>query len=1032
VVLCIEKIDREEWVITFRKAADLKGKDPQTHYRHALANGQIAKRDLQGILKWAQPGRTALCFHNGERGFICLGNFWYQCVPSEKPLVWQPGFLAERFALTYLGSVDALCKHIQAICDGHEVVITALAPDNRDYGVQQSVGRDWALGDKGRVRRIRASLKIEGSVLDDPALFVGWGIGGPEVLPALITALKSQDSQERAEAAEDLGQLGALARTARPKLKVALHDPDVHVRIRAVIALANIRPERDPPVATLAEALRHEEPMVRRAAAVAVGRLGRRCRQALPDLIEALHDDEPEVRQVAAWALGEQRPSVLRPEPVGCKEVHVLAQALIGEKDQMTRHWAAMSLLQFGAETRTVTPALCQALDDPSVAYYAADILARFSPEAVPILTKALQGSHYCARIAAVEMLPDFGLSARSALPTLLGVLHDEDSSLRLRAAEAIVNIDRALARKVVVPVLLELLKEKDEDGAEPFRVYQLLAETGPEPAAVAALGAALIAFREEDDARSSNIRYVAARALAKAGRAARPVAPALMTALQDRNGTVRVWAALALWHSTQDTKALPVLAKALTEEGGYDREIAAEALVEIGPQAATALPAFHKFGQNRRATNAVDFGLAVGLMALSQDNFDTRVTDRQHKTQQLIGLVQHQNPQIRSQARTALKGLGREVRQAVIGFAKAMKQADARTRSHAVDGLGALVPIIPEAVTPLCWGLDDSDESVRLSAARAMCRLGRWHPRLLPTVVAALKKTPDLYDMEDFLPFLAVDAKNLLPPLVQGLRDQSRWTYLSVARNLKAVDPIAAAAWNVPDTAPARAMPWSNLSTSDLELLWKEFASTDLPQAYRAFWTLVLAQEPAVAFMNKQLQPAPRLDADRIAPLILSLGNDRFATRQKAAAELEQFLDSAAPALRKALEANPPLEVRRRIDQLLAKLDPANSPARQRDLRAVEALAEIGTPAAQQLLQGLAKGAPEARLTREAQASLRRLAGKGAYRPALLPKAGTGERGTTTRTSKITKTIRIRNRIKSTVTSTSRIGSESFSSSCS
>jgi hypothetical protein len=43
--------------------------------------------------------------------------------------------------------------------------------------------------------------------------------------------------------------------------------------------------------------------------------------------------------------------------------------------------------------------------------------------------------------------------------------------------------------------------------------------------------------------------------------------------------------------------------------------------------------------------------------------------------------------------------------------------------------------------------------------------------------------------------------------------------------------------------------------------------------------------------------------------------------------------------------------------------------------LRAVEALEHVGTPEARQLLEALSRGAREARLTREAQASLRRLA---------------------------------------------------------
>jgi hypothetical protein len=45
-----------------------------------------------------------------------------------------------------------------------------------------------------------------------------------------------------------------------------------------------------------------------------------------------------------------------------------------------------------------------------------------------------------------------------------------------------------------------------------------------------------------------------------------------------------------------------------------------------------------------------------------------------------------------------------------------------------------------------------------------------------------------------------------------------------------------------------------------------------------------------------------------------------------------------------------------------------------RRDLRAVEALERIGSPDAQQVLETLGQGAPDARQTREVKAALARL----------------------------------------------------------
>jgi hypothetical protein len=108
---------------------------------------------------------------------------------------------------------------------------------------------------------------------------------------------------------------------------------------------------------------------------------------------------------------------------------------------------------------------------------------------------------------------------------------------------------------------------------------------------------------------------------------------------------------------------------------------------------------------------------------------------------------------------------------------------------------------------------------------------------------------------------------------------------------------------------------------------------------------------------------------------LIADLDSRTFAAREKASRELEALDKLVQPALRRALQGHPSPEVRMRVERLLAKLETAvASPEQLRSLRAVEALEHLGTPAARRLLAALAQGAPEARLTEEAKASLGRL----------------------------------------------------------
>jgi hypothetical protein len=84
---------------------------------------------------------------------------------------------------------------------------------------------------------------------------------------------------------------------------------------------------------------------------------------------------------------------------------------------------------------------------------------------------------------------------------------------------------------------------------------------------------------------------------------------------------------------------------------------------------------------------------------------------------------------------------------------------------------------------------------------------------------------------------------------------------------------------------------------------------------------------------------------------------------------------DRASGALHEALSRKPSLEVHRRIQALLRRLRrPATEPKTLRAVRAVAVLEDVGTREARTVLQTLARGAAQARLTQEAKAALERL----------------------------------------------------------
>jgi hypothetical protein len=138
-----------------------------------------------------------------------------------------------------------------------------------------------------------------------------------------------------------------------------------------------------------------------------------------------------------------------------------------------------------------------------------------------------------------------------------------------------------------------------------------------------------------------------------------------------------------------------------------------------------------------------------------------------------------------------------------------------------------------------------------------------------------------------------------------------------------------------------------------------------------------VLANTPdeTLPLLKEHLHPARPVDPERLRRLLADLESEQFAVREKAQADLEELGDLTEPALRKVLADKPALEMRRRVQAVLERLHaPVKQPELLRALRAVAVLEDIATPQARRLLEELAAGTPEARLTREARAALERL----------------------------------------------------------
>jgi WD40 repeat protein len=172
-------------------------------------------------------------------------------------------------------------------------------------------------------------------------------------------------------------------------------------------------------------------------------------------------------------------------------------------------------------------------------------------------------------------------------------------------------------------------------------------------------------------------------------------------------------------------------------------------------------------------------------------------------------------------------------------------------------------------------------------------------------------------------------------------------------------------------------AAPAAALTADEVHQHWRDLA--DSPErAFAAMGRLQWSPAEAGALLkgNLKVTQAKAPTEAAMKQMVRDLDDEKFAVREKAGQDLTEAGAAAVPILQKALQEQPApsLEARRRIEALLTKLTREELGADEiRHVRAVEVLEHLGTTEAGDLLRALAGGAA-ARLTREAQAAVRRL----------------------------------------------------------
>jgi WD40 repeat protein len=161
-----------------------------------------------------------------------------------------------------------------------------------------------------------------------------------------------------------------------------------------------------------------------------------------------------------------------------------------------------------------------------------------------------------------------------------------------------------------------------------------------------------------------------------------------------------------------------------------------------------------------------------------------------------------------------------------------------------------------------------------------------------------------------------------------------------------------------------------------ELASCWEALRKPDARQAFVAQRSLADAGDAAVALLRQRLRPVPGVTRDKIlARLVQQLDDDSFEVRRQAFAKLQVEGPAAEAVLMQALRTEPLPEARSSIRKLLEPLWQRTPTLEQlQALRGAEVLEWIGSPAARQLVEELARGRPGDLLTREAEATLARM----------------------------------------------------------
>ena len=318
------------------------------------------------------------------------------------------------------------------------------------------------IGDAARPALIEALKENDtGMRLGAAKALGGMGARSREAIPALIENLGHADEELRSEVIEALALIG---KDAVAPLAKSLAWPDARLRSGSARALATIgTAAADAGAALLAQLQSEKENVVRAAILTALPRVGLPQEQIVPSLVKALRNDDAEIQSAALNGLLAIRPAE--------KVIVPALTAMLLDSQAGISERAALALGRFGPAARSAVPKLVT-LAPSKEAYRAAlteiggpavpellrqiervpaaslnrehwviKLLASIGGAGIPELTKALDSPAASVRVAALGTLNALGEQAREVRPQVLKMTADADPFVRATAVSVLVSM---------------------------------------------------------------------------------------------------------------------------------------------------------------------------------------------------------------------------------------------------------------------------------------------------------------------------------------------------------------------------------------------------------------------------------------------------------------------------------------------------------------------------------------------------------------------------------------------------------------